>query len=259
MDVSREGRRVRGQTVSNESCGPRTFVLSLSSFNYRTKGYTPGEFIAFGFGLHFPNNPEVTLDRVSTILKGQAIPYVNKGQAKGEKDEPQSHFVCPMSGRVHGLLREHGFKVINIVEASLARIVGQFARNVLEAKCEGFVISIPTTGEMYKWKRTPKMELAREFRLKEIREQYESLVAKHPRVANSIMGILADGAREPLKTSPSVDELTRAFESAVGKYPDLGDEEYVNIIVGEMKGDTDLDPKYEKKISNFVKQRHKEG
>ena len=94
-----------------------------------------------------------------------------------------------MSGSLHTLFVEHGFRVINIVEKTLREVMTQYASLIYHERVEGLVISVPTLGETLKWKLTDPAELT-DQRMAEVEEQYDALKDAYEDELNALMAVL---------------------------------------------------------------------
>ena len=182
------------------------------------------------------------------------------------------YFTLGMSGSLHTLFVEHGFRVINIVEKTLREVMTQYASLIYHERVEGLVISVPTLGETLKWKLTDPAELT-DQRMAEVEEQYDALKDAYEDELNVLMAVLQ--RKGQLLGASGSDPLKDAYLSAKGKFPFPGDlklvdegneqermkQEHIAMIAEEIEGDADLDPRFKgrRKVADFVARRVSSG
>ena len=113
-------------------------------FNYQKRSLQRGEFYGFGLGLHFENiHSDSDLKNVVQILKK------HKFSAKIHDD----FIIVLLNGELKKLLEKFGILVVPVLHTlPFTKVFGKFAQDLLEQKVEGYILTIPSLGQILKWK-----------------------------------------------------------------------------------------------------------
>ena len=115
-------------------------------FNYAERHLSKGQFYGFGLGLHFENKAKglkLDLKNVVQVLKK------HKFSAK-----IHDHFIIVLlNGELKKLLEKFGILVVPVLHTlPFTKVFSKFAKDLLDQKVEGYILTIPSLAQILKWK-----------------------------------------------------------------------------------------------------------
>lgn len=239
-----------------------TATSKTDKFNYRKKGFEPGDLVLFGSGVSFREdlNSDLLNTAISHLRSHNFNVILNQFDDTG-----RSHFVLLMNDKLEQTLKSCGFsKISKYTPMSLHQMIDTYLPKLLKSEIEGIVVNFGT--EIVKWKGIdesyPDMFVEQIARLK------DSLDSS---IHTALLQVALESNKlRSLKKKESVDVLIeKAYVSALSKMRNVDEilidcdkdkvgemrNQFQTDLLAEMMNDCRGNAEFERRLPAFIKQK----
>ena len=117
-------------------------------FNYKERMLEPGQLYGFGLGIYFPHGPisQHDLHNFKYVLKKHRFAVKNT-------TVQDDLITVILNGELKRLFEKFDISVVPVLHTlPFTKIFSKFADELLQQKVEGYILTIPSRGQIFKWK-----------------------------------------------------------------------------------------------------------